>query len=169
MFLLIGIFITVDRFNRYQKVNIWLLKYKSYDQCSNLSLCSIFFLIPWYSLFTPSSNILAIFLNQYLNKTSWLSSLLTHFHTYYPDSKVHGANMGSTWVLSAPDGPYVGPMNLAIRVFILHVFLQYAHVWLKFCFYWNWARTYWRLCICFLQLTLIVIPKAFIQPFVYGN
>ena len=24
----------------------------------------------------------------------------------YPDSKVHGANMGPTWVLSAPDGPH---------------------------------------------------------------
>ena len=34
----------------------------------------------------------------------------------YRDSKVHGANMGPTWVLSAPDGPHVGPMNLAIRV-----------------------------------------------------
>ena len=32
-----------------------------------------------------------------------------------PDGKVHGANMGPTWVLSAPDGPDVGPMNLAIR------------------------------------------------------
>ena len=32
-----------------------------------------------------------------------------------PDSMVHGANMGLTWVLSAPDGPHVGPMNLAIR------------------------------------------------------
>ena len=32
-----------------------------------------------------------------------------------PDSKVYGANMGPTWVLSAPDGPHVGPMNLAIR------------------------------------------------------
>ena len=32
-----------------------------------------------------------------------------------PDSKVHGANMGPTWVLSAPDGPHVVPMNLAIR------------------------------------------------------
>ena len=31
-----------------------------------------------------------------------------------PDSKVHGANMGPTLVLSAPDGPHVGPMNLAI-------------------------------------------------------
>ena len=32
-----------------------------------------------------------------------------------PDSIVHGACMGPTWVLSAPDGPHVGPMNLAIR------------------------------------------------------
>ena len=32
-----------------------------------------------------------------------------------PDNKVHGANMGPTWVLSAPDGPHVGQMNLAIR------------------------------------------------------
>ena len=37
--------------------------------------------------------------------TSWKSN---------PDNKVHGANMGPTWVLSAPDGPHVGPMNLAI-------------------------------------------------------
>ena len=34
----------------------------------------------------------------------------------YPDSKVHGANMGPTWVLSFPGGPHVGPINLAIRV-----------------------------------------------------
>ena len=31
------------------------------------------------------------------------------------ESKVHGVNMGPIWVLSAPDGPHVGPMNLAIR------------------------------------------------------
>ena len=30
-----------------------------------------------------------------------------------PDSKVHEANMGPTLVLSAPDGPHFGPMNLA--------------------------------------------------------
>ena len=36
-----------------------------------------------------------------------------------PDSKVYGANMGPTWVLSAPDGPHVGSMNLAIRVRIV--------------------------------------------------
>ena len=31
------------------------------------------------------------------------------------DSKIHGANMGPTWVLSAPGGPHVGPINLVIR------------------------------------------------------
>ena len=31
-----------------------------------------------------------------------------------PDSKVRGANMGPTWVLSAPDGPHFGPTDLAI-------------------------------------------------------
>ena len=33
-----------------------------------------------------------------------------------PDGKVDVANMGHSWVLSAPGGPRVGPMNLAIRV-----------------------------------------------------
>ena len=31
-----------------------------------------------------------------------------------PDSKVHGANMGSTWGRQDPGGPPVGPMNFAI-------------------------------------------------------
>ena len=37
----------------------------------------------------------------------------------FPDSKVHGANMEATWVLSAADGPRVGHMNLAIREFAI--------------------------------------------------
>ena len=32
-----------------------------------------------------------------------------------PDRKVHGANTGPTWVLSAPGGPHISPMNLAIK------------------------------------------------------
>ena len=32
-----------------------------------------------------------------------------------PNNKDHGANMGPTWVLLAPGGPHVGPMNLAIK------------------------------------------------------
>ena len=33
-----------------------------------------------------------------------------------PDSKVHMANMGPTWVLSAPGRPHVGHMNLAVKI-----------------------------------------------------
>ena len=32
-----------------------------------------------------------------------------------PDSKIQGANIGLTWVLSARSGSHVGPINLAIR------------------------------------------------------
>ena len=32
-----------------------------------------------------------------------------------PGNRVHGTNMGPTWILSAPHEPHVGPMNLAIR------------------------------------------------------
>ena len=32
----------------------------------------------------------------------------------YPDSKVHGANMGPTWGRQDPGGSHVGPINLAI-------------------------------------------------------
>ena len=30
-------------------------------------------------------------------------------HGDHPDSKAHGANMGLSWVLSAPDGPMLAP------------------------------------------------------------
>ena len=50
-----------------------------------------------------------------------LTTMCTFFFLFWglivsPDKKVHGANMGPTWVLSAPDGPHVGPMNLVIKV-----------------------------------------------------
>ena len=45
--------------------------------------------------------------NEYLFRTVDTDSI--------PDSKIHGVNMGPTWVLSALDGPHVGPMNLAVR------------------------------------------------------
>ena len=41
-----------------------------------------------------------------------------------PDDKVQRANIGPTWVLSAPVGPHVGLMNLAIRgpSLLTHIF-----------------------------------------------
>ena len=63
------------------------------------------------------------FINSEINKLNTKVYFQAIFFTmtstitdYFPDSKVHGANMGPTLVLSAPDGPHVGPMNLAIRV-----------------------------------------------------
>ena len=59
----------------------------------------------------------------------WSCSLFIHIMACQlganPDSKIHGANMGPTWVLSAPDGPHVGAMNLAIREAISWKMLTY--------------------------------------------
>ena len=41
--------------------------------------------------------------------------------TMFPDSKVHGANMGPTWGRQALGGPHVGPMNFAIWVVLDHL------------------------------------------------
>ena len=43
-----------------------------------------------------------------------------------PDKQVHGANMGPTWVLSAPDGPHIGPMDLAIRGVPIRDYAEWA-------------------------------------------
>ena len=41
----------------------------------------------------------------------------------YPDSKVHGANMGPTWGQQDPGGPNVGHVNLTIRVLAWTLFI----------------------------------------------
>ena len=43
-----------------------------------------------------------------------LCSAQDHFILSYPDSKVHGANMGPTCGWQDPSGPHAGPMNFAI-------------------------------------------------------
>ena len=57
----------------------------------------------------------------FCNSVNWQGSELwnsVNSHYIIPDSKVHGNHIGPTWVMSAPDGPHVGPMNLAIRVYM---------------------------------------------------
>ena len=41
------------------------------------------------------------------------------FSCSFPDSKVHGANMGPIWGCQDPGGPYDVPMNLAIWIILL--------------------------------------------------
>ena len=36
----------------------------------------------------------------------------------FPDSKVHGANMGPIWCRQDPGGPDIGPMTFAIWVYV---------------------------------------------------
>ena len=66
-----------------------------------------------YSLVEPQKSLWMI---PFSNATHpFLFDLCPSIGKDIPDSKVHGANMGPTWVLSAPDGSHVVPMNLAIR------------------------------------------------------
>ena len=67
----------------------------------------VVYLLPTSCLIIPST----FFYEQILTKLVWIESM-----DMYPDSKVHGANMGPIYVLSVPDGPHAGCMNLAIRV-----------------------------------------------------
>ena len=50
---------------------------------------------------------------QYYIISNWFAVTPNHTSNH-PDSKVQGATMGPTWVLSAPDGPHGGPINLAV-------------------------------------------------------
>ena len=74
------------------------------------------------------------------------------FRESFPDSEVHGANMGRTWDLSAPDGPHVGRMNLAIRVG------EGGVGTVGFFVYW-WVRLLMRLtpCVFTAQISLQVV------------
>ena len=62
----------------------------------------------------------------YNTHASSRSGTVNQEHINTPDNKLHGANMGPTWVLSAPDGPHISPINLAIRD--LSVFLGQHNV-----------------------------------------
>ena len=79
-----------------------------------------FIKVPYRNSFMPNAfnsevfNASGLFLHLVISGSHALQVL-----HYNPDNKVPGANMGPTWVLSAPDGPHVGPMNLVIREVIL--------------------------------------------------
>ena len=81
----------------------------------------------------------------------------------FPDSKVHGANMGPTWVLSAPDGPHVGPMNLAIGVVIN---AGKSDIWLNIYMYW-WLRP--RLQYLYCSLTLSHLYIDYVHNDIHGQ
>ena len=72
-----------------------------------------------------------------------------------PESKVHGANVGPTWALSAPDGPHVGPLNLAIRNAITTLGNLFAQLGK------NRTHPFWYLpCKCSFWLILITTASV---------
>ena len=83
--------------------------------------------------FSFISNVIMALRRMYANKV-W-NHRPCKFWTY-PDNEVPAANMGPTWVLSAPDGPHVGPRNHGIRVALhtlgmLILLLFFLSLWLS--------------------------------------
>ena len=57
--------------------------------------------------------------------------ITTHVHgsSTIPDSKVHGANMGPTWVLLAPNGPMLAPWTLLSGMILELEIRQLTECW----------------------------------------
>ena len=123
------------------------------------------FLLTWTSCWTSSrvasdlnhldSHVMSLKIQEYGKNCCGIFCVRNKFYISYhisldkidPDSKVYGANMGPTWVLLAPDGLHIGPMNLAIRgvliespwklvpwvqygsVSPLHICISLTHIW----------------------------------------
>ena len=79
--------------------------------------------------------------NQHKTPLNGLTSQPGYQINNVPDSKVHGANIGPTWVLSAPDGPHVGSMNFAIRGATTNVEIVWLAVWQTMT---NWAPSQYK-------------------------
>ena len=96
-----------------------------------------------YALIFPHNSLLPIWCKSIIWTNGGLSLI------GLPDSKVHWANMGPTWVLLAPAGPHVGPMNLAMRALRntpLINFNQNMEIW-KY-HLWNVSHYVWSsLCL----------------------
>ena len=78
------------------------MKFKQWIFCSQLRFVPI-------SMITCTRHIFANDIYIYINFQ--IRQTMCH-PTQFLDSKVHGANMGPTWVLLAPVGPHVGPVTL---------------------------------------------------------
>ena len=110
---------------------VWLLSMLLIGPTYNKQLNCRWFETPWrscdFSVLLVEKikyvSISAEHLKKYIDFFPFVVNFVNFDHDFqnYPDSKVYGANMGPIWVLSAPDGPHVGPMNLAIRV--LHLYM----------------------------------------------
>ena len=79
-----------------------------------------------------------------------------------PNNMIHGANMGPTWVLSAPDGPHIGPMIFAIWDDLVMVY-KVGDLW---CIVWNsYDVLYGGMMIHSMDELLCVVMMPCVQGF----
>ena len=101
----------------------------------------IFQEIPMNSIRNMCSEITLLKLQPHFSGSDELVPYGTYYTTHhYPDSKVHGANMGPIWGWQGPGGPHVGPMNFAIwvsydrhQMWSLMPFWFHCCLWVGFC------------------------------------
>ena len=99
-----------------------IVRWSSESAWRVISINFLYFICLEIAAKTAQSNTSSLNKKSLLHLHCHIANLIFHevcftfaiFRSYIPDSQVHGANIGPTWVLSAPDGPHVGPMNLAI-------------------------------------------------------
>ena len=96
----------------------WIGQRQLQDEARNISVLE--FGVTYIRDFRVISKISAV--SNLENELTYGSDQPSHMTQHFvnavvniPNSKVHGANVGPTWVLSASDGPNVGPMDFAIR------------------------------------------------------
>ena len=115
----------------YQSSDLMILWKRAGPYFSCFQLHSLFYFIEIFQLKTQTLNVLLIWLKcviQYYNPLRSVAHILRRTGLEWPSKSVtiyHCDNstkitkfMGPTWVLSAPDEPHVGPMNLYIRVIV---------------------------------------------------
>ena len=83
------------------------------------------------ALNTHNSSHIVGFWDEYFTERTQIVPIKT------PDKKIYGANMGPTWVLSAPGGPHVGLMNLAIWD------IAQCHGMFLSAWHWQWSNIRW--------------------------
>ena len=84
----------------------------------------------------------------------WHSKLYgTNTSLMTPDSKVYGANMGSTWGRQGPGGPHVVPMNFAIwdlAVNRLNCFKE-TDIYVGISNNWSALKSFFKLCCVYIN------------------
>ena len=84
------------------------------------------------------------------------------------DNKVRGANMGPTWVLSAPDGPHVGHINFDISVstspWCQHNTSNISSSFIHVLVWWLSIRIYIYICIYIYTLYIHSWQKRLLHP-----